>query len=108
MSPLRLNPDLPAELERIMAKCLEKDPDLRYQRASEMHSDLQRLKRDLDSGNRAANQGDPPLAEVAQGPADQPIAESLGAEPHLAIRFAGDHRRKAPDSLPRPAFLDPP
>ena len=66
VSPMGLNPDLPAELERIIAKCLEKDRDLRYQRASEIHSDLQRLKLDLDSGNRAANQVDPPLAEVAQ------------------------------------------
>jgi hypothetical protein len=52
---VRLNPELPAELERIIAKCLEKDRDLRYQRASEVYSDLQRLKLDLALGNRAAN-----------------------------------------------------
>jgi eukaryotic-like serine/threonine-protein kinase len=70
VSPMRLNPDLPAELERIITKCLEKDRDLRYQRASEVYSDLHRLKLDLDSGKRAANQPDPPLAEVAQGAAE--------------------------------------
>src|SRR6201997_951245 len=48
--PVRLNPDLPAELERIVAKCLEKDRSLRYQHASDIRTDLQRLKRDTESG----------------------------------------------------------
>jgi serine/threonine protein kinase len=48
--PVRLNPDLPAELESIINKCLEKDRTLRYQHASEIRTDLQRLKRDTDSG----------------------------------------------------------
>src|SRR6202521_2740835 len=49
VSPVRLNLDLPAELERIIAKCLEKDRNLRYQHASDVRTDLQRLKRDTDS-----------------------------------------------------------
>src|SRR5881296_4417014 len=48
--PVRLNPGLPAEMERIINKCLEKDRNLRYQHASEIRADLQRLKRDTESG----------------------------------------------------------
>src|SRR3984885_10637362 len=44
--PVRLNPDVPAELERVISKCLEKDCHLRYQHASDVRTDLQRLKRD--------------------------------------------------------------
>jgi serine/threonine protein kinase len=53
--PVRLNPEIPAELERIVNKALEKDAALRYQHAADMRSDLQRLKRDSDSGRRVAS-----------------------------------------------------
>jgi eukaryotic-like serine/threonine-protein kinase len=58
-SAVRLNPDLPVELERIINKCLEKDRNLRYQHASEIRTDLQRLKRDTESTRIAGGQALP-------------------------------------------------
>jgi serine/threonine protein kinase/tetratricopeptide (TPR) repeat protein len=49
-APARLNPGLPQELERIIGKCLEKDRERRYQHASGIRADLERLKRDRDTG----------------------------------------------------------
>jgi len=49
--PIRVNPDVPTDLERIIAKCLEKDRNLRYQHASDIRTDLQRLKRETESSS---------------------------------------------------------
>ncbi len=49
IAPVRLNPDVSPDLERIIAKCLEKDRDLRYQNAADVRTDLRRMKRDTDS-----------------------------------------------------------
>jgi serine/threonine protein kinase/tetratricopeptide (TPR) repeat protein len=54
VAPVRLNPDLPAKLEEVINKALEKDRKLRYQSAADIRTDIQRLKRDSDSGRAAA------------------------------------------------------
>ena len=83
--PGRLNPDLPQELERIIAKSLEKNRNLRYQHASDLRGDLQRLRRDADTGRsaavghieetgRAVQTGRPSSAEKKASGGSQPAA----------------------------------
>ena len=67
VAPVRLNPHVPPELERIVSKSLEKDPKLRYQHAADLRSDLELLKRDTDSGRSAVAMAavPPPAGEAA-------------------------------------------
>jgi eukaryotic-like serine/threonine-protein kinase len=66
VEPLRLNPDVPARLEEIINKALEKDRELRYQHASDVRSDLKRLQRDSASGHRTATQSQETPVSPAQ------------------------------------------
>src|SRR5437868_1028262 len=74
---VRLNPDIPAKLEEIVNKALEKNRDLRYQHASDMRADLQRLKRDYESGKSGSTTPQPsPSVSPPQVAGDQPSSAS--------------------------------
>jgi len=82
--PVRLNPDLPGEMERIISKSLEKDRNLRYQHAADLRADLQRLKRDTDTGRAvvassgtiaaAHDSASPPAAQQSAPPSAAALA----------------------------------
>src|SRR5262249_35285618 len=74
--PARLNPDLPPRLDDVIGKALKKDPQLRYQHASELRSDLQRLKRDLQSSTAAR-------ASFATGPSASAVAAARAPAPQI-------------------------
>jgi len=71
--PIRLNPDLPPEIERITLKLLDKDPELRYQSAAEVRADLKRIKRERDSARISSSA----MPTEASGPAA--VAASSGS-----------------------------
>src|SRR4029077_3539871 len=78
IAPTRLNLDLPSKLEDIINRALEKDRELRYQHASEMRSELLRLKRDMETG-RAASPGSVTVQDATpqSGQKGMPISASV-------------------------------
>jgi eukaryotic-like serine/threonine-protein kinase len=81
LAPVRLNRDVPADLERIINKAIEKDRNLRYQHAAEIRTDLKRLKRETDTGRlRAASSGAVPAARDIPSLAVLPL-ENLSPDP---------------------------
>jgi eukaryotic-like serine/threonine-protein kinase len=87
-SPARLNPDVPAELERIISKTLEKDRSLRYQGAADLRTDLTRLKRHTDSSLSASISATP----VLQGSTGQ-TEPQYRSDSVLAVGLARRHKR---------------
>jgi eukaryotic-like serine/threonine-protein kinase len=83
---VRLNPDLPPELERIVNKCLEKDRNLRYQHASDTRADLQRLKRDTESGKKAVGSD---FTHASQRPGAKTLAMFVALAAVLAVLIVG-------------------
>ena len=78
VAPVRLNPDLPAKLEDIINKALDKDREMRYQAASDIRTDLKRLRRDTDSGRISSSTGTRTTQEQAQASATE-MASSSGS-----------------------------
>jgi len=84
--PVRLNPDLPPKLEDIINRAMEKDRELRYQHASDMRSELMRLKRDTETGRIAAASSGTVAVARESGPqfVAQAPAQASGSSPALA------------------------
>jgi eukaryotic-like serine/threonine-protein kinase len=99
---VRLNPDVPADLERIINKCLEKDRNLRYQHASEIRADLQRLKRDT-----AFQRGVSTAKPVAKVPARKSLLAAMvaGAAVLLAVTGTLWWLKRGPAAPPRAEWV---
>ena len=90
VAPVRLNPDLPQKLEEIINRALEKDRNLRFQHASDLHAELQRIKRDSSSGRLQASAArETARAEVeSRPPSAKEAAQTAKAFPHRGYYLA--------------------
>jgi len=113
LAPVRMNPDLPLEFERIINRALEKDRQLRYQHATDMRAELRRLKRDFVSG-RSTTKAEVPAREEKSAPGRgaaeraSPIPAPPAAPAPPAPRAASVSEVKAPPiPPPAPAEMKP-
>jgi serine/threonine protein kinase/Flp pilus assembly protein TadD len=100
VAPVRLNPELPARLEDVINRALEKDRDLRYQHAIDIKSELLRLKRDLDSGRTSTASASSHSAQVAG--ADAPGESRPTAAARISGRAAAVSGSSVSQSSPAP------
>src|ERR1700723_188499 len=103
VAPVRLNPDIPAKLEEVINRALEKDRTLRYQHASDMRSELRRLKRDTESSSRVIPT-EPLPTDQRSGSSARVIAEpaSTASAPAVmsSISGSGSSRARITDTQP--------
>jgi len=95
VAPVRLNPDLPGDFERIINKALEKDRELRYQHAADIRTDLKRLKRETESGRASAasvEEEEAPAAAVSPESRQPSSQSSLQTPGQSSAQSSGKNR----------------
>ncbi|HWX93123.1 MAG TPA: protein kinase [Terriglobales bacterium] len=101
IAPVRLNPDIPTKLEDIINKSLEKDRNLRYQHAADLRADLQRLRRDTESGRTPAVTPTPPPGATTSGSASA-TQISAPAPPSTRAGVSSSATAALPPPIPTP------